>query len=294
MRDGSSIFILADRFDPVLKLKEALTEKLGLMASQQHLIFAGKLLWDELSLDFYKICAGSQIYLLSTNQSRGHRQNAQDLCAQLAQLLDELLAADSGRYLDVIQEIYSIYTNPSVQSQARIDPNAQQLLIRARQTIIHSQRPISRRTTAFLARAQDLALYGCEASGKGLRPAKSLIDDGDTLVTEEDSVLSVTNLQYRKRISSQPLPNAWIFKERISDSRLKAEGTEETWLSTPSDLPSAVDGGLSAESSQEFSHEVEALKGMGFDDEIIILDALAETNGNVQLAAQLLGSYECD
>ena len=39
---------------------------------------------------------------------------------------------------------------------------------------------------------------------------------------------------------------------------------------------------------QKFASQIEILKKMGFDDERNILEALGETNGNVQKAAKIL------
>jgi hypothetical protein len=294
LRDGSSISILADRFETVLKLKEALTDRLGLYPSQQRLIYAGKLLSDGFSLDFYKIHPGSQIYFAPVPQTARVGQNPHQLLCRLIRLLSELPSADSHRYIDIVQEMAVICSNPTVQAQARLDPHVKQLLIDAHEALSLSERPSSRRTEQFVARAQDMIFHPYEISPKGYRAMKATLDTDEPVGEEEDG-LSPTTIQYRKRISNQPLPNAWVAKDRpCYNSALMLLMPTKSSMNSVGTRRSTFECRISPRSRTRLAQGVEVLKKMGFGDETVILEALVETNGNVQLAAQLLQRHACD
>jgi hypothetical protein len=287
LRDGSVISILADRFDTVFDLKERLSEQIGLYASQQRLIYAGKLLCDEMTLNFYKIPAGALLYFMPVVEPRTVGLQPYHLLTELLHLLGELPTADSRRFTDLIQDIRSILANPTLQSTARIDPHTQQLLLDAEETVSTAQRPTSRRTAAFRARVQDLTFDTYDTSLDGMRVLQSMLESDD----DEPETVETTNTRYRKRLAHCPLPNPWVTKDRGKSSVLR---TSALRLSC---LPAGIADGhrhfvKSPTVKSRFSKQVAALKNMGFDDEIGILEALAETNGNVQLAAKLLQNQE--
>jgi hypothetical protein len=156
-----------------------------------------------------------------------------------------------------------------------------------------SQRPTSRRTRQFLARGDDIAFYPYDASPGGFRAMKAMLDSDDSDRDEEGSVPG-TAILYQKKLSDQPLPNAWTDKDPI----LRKSGLR---ISMPTTVRAAVDARKAIfecngfpPSRGQFSRQVEVLKDLGFGDETIILEALAQANGNVQLAAKLLQRHACN
>jgi hypothetical protein len=290
MRDGSTISIVANRFDTVLKLKELLVSDTGLYPSQQRLIYAGKVLSNEMSLDYYNIHTGSQVYFLPTTVSNPVGQRPYQLLSKLLNLLEELPTADSRRFADIINDIREILANSTVQASARIDSDVKQLIVDAQETLSSAKRPTSRRMKLFLAQGQDRALDGYDSQGDGLRAMKSMIGDQ---FNEEEEEPQRTNRRYRKRISNQALPSTWSPQRRDKYSVFHASALRLSLpvsVNLPADqaTPKKVTFESPAGQKSRFLKQLVALKDMGFDDETIILEALTQANGNVQLAAKLL------
>jgi hypothetical protein len=267
-----------------LALKERLADDIGVFPSQQHLVYSGRVLLDEMSLDFYKIRSGSVIYYLPVIQRDFVGQQPLHLLTDLMHLLKELPDADSRRFTDLIVEIRSILANSTLQASARIDPHTKQILLDAEETISTAQRPISRRTRASHARGQDLVLDSYDSSPDGFRTLQSMLEPDPEPIDDANR----TKTRFRKRIGNHPLPNPWVESRNNRYSVFHSSGLRISFrpsIGTPTAARSPI-------ARSRFSKQVAVLKNMGFDDETDILEALAEANGNVQLAAKLLQNHE--
>jgi hypothetical protein len=258
-----------DKFSTVAALKDRICQNSGLSPSQVRLVFSGKLLSNEMSLSFYDIRNGSQIYCVFQSQPI-QRQRPEQLLNRLTSLLDELPEADSRRYTDLVSEIRWIIDNPLVQSLSRIDNSVKSVLSNAEVTLKNTRRPSSRRMRTFRAKVQDSFLDQIDASPDGFRILPSLLESDEP---EERDPPETTRIRPARKICERPLPNPWSKSDRgvLYSSAVR--------MSVASPAVSA---------KARWLKEVALLKGMGFSDEDHILEALCETNGNVQLAAQLL------
>ena len=61
---GRPIDIDIDANDSIQRIKERVEEKEGIPPTQQRLIFGGKALADDKTVDFYKIAAGNTLHLV--------------------------------------------------------------------------------------------------------------------------------------------------------------------------------------------------------------------------------------
>lgn len=61
---GHTLTIDVNPSDQILKIKEAVYDKIGLYPNRQKLIFAGKLLCDDLSLSDYNLAKESTIHMI--------------------------------------------------------------------------------------------------------------------------------------------------------------------------------------------------------------------------------------
>lgn len=115
----------------------------------------------------------------------------------------------------------------------------------------------------------------------------------------------MTNLNYNQTLSRKPLPNPWssskhsknrsifqntalrisvpspaiLFQDEMTPRIKKQNSNMPTFDSSPGQI---------GKPKEQFATEVAVLKKKGFKDEKTIMQALYETNGNVQLAEQLL------
>jgi hypothetical protein len=293
MKDGRVISVESHQYDTVLSVKESLATRTGLYPSQQRLIYAGKILANEMTLGYYGIRTGAQLYFLPVAPTSGQRVRPYELPNKLITLLNELPNADSRRYTDIVREIRAILKNRTVRASARIDPDISDLLEDAEETLATSERPQSGRMKKCLAQVRDQALDTYDCSISGLNAMKALIDDDSDQPEEPQR----TNLRYKKTISNQPLPTPWSTpKSKYSVFQTSALGlSQPTTLRSSAELSArhvSFDSRGCGTEKGKFAQQLAALKNMGFNDEEIILEALVQTNGNVQLAAKLLGNSE--
>jgi hypothetical protein len=184
--------------------------------------------------------------------------------------------------------------HPTVQAVAKIDVDVQQLLEDAENIISSSQRPTSRRTKLFLAHNQDVALDQFDSSPEGLRLMKMVLDEASET---EDDPPSDTNLWYRRVISDRPMPNPWIDRKSRDYSPYHSMMMQLSLPSPPqmSEHSDNWDRTITSKLKVWFSQQMAALKRMGFSDEDVILQALTESKGDVQIAAKLLlNRFFCD
>jgi hypothetical protein len=169
-----------------------------------------------------------------------------------------------------VSEIRWIIDTPLVQSLARIDNSVENVLKKAEATLKNTRRPSSRRMRAFRAKVQDSFLDQIDASPDGFRILPLLLENDES---EEHDPPEATRLRPARKPCERPLPNPW--------------GKSDRGVLYSSAVRMSV-GSSAVSARARWLKEVALLKGMGFSDEDHILEALCETNGNVQLAAQLL------
>jgi hypothetical protein len=254
----------------VSTLKDAISRKSGLYPSQQRLVFHGTVLQNEMSLSYYNITSGSQLYFVALPAPAPPRARPYQLLNRLWPLLDELSSADSQRYLDVVGEIKQIIEDPVIQSLSRIDAAVKDAISDAWGFIEIAQRPVSPKTQTLKARAQDQLLDQFDNSPEGIRILQAAMEE----ISDQDAgpLPEPTRVKYSARISERPLPNPWTAQRR--DGAIYTSGFRLSFGEGSARL--------------KFSREVAVLKHMGFNDEDRIVRALCQTNGNVRLAAQLL------
>ncbi|OHS97213.1 Ubiquitin family protein [Tritrichomonas foetus] len=298
--DGTGFSVEIDKYSTVLSLKENISEKIGYSPEQQRLVFSGQVLKDDMSLSFYKIRDGSQVYMVPAKIKSTSHPRPYQLLNRLLNLLDEFPNVKAEDYTLVIDEINDIINNPVVQSFGRINSDVQQLFKDAQEIIENSERPLSRKTRDFIARSKDAVFDQFDSSPEGFRILQSLVDDSDDF---DPSPPHRTNLKYKSRISARPLPDPWNSKPKkrtvfqnvamrmsVPTAALlfpESPRTEEN-LPLIKGKPPTFDSNFSITLKSKFAEQMVALKKMGFHDEDIMLQALSETNGNVQLAAQIL------
>jgi hypothetical protein len=245
---------------------------------------------NELSLDFYGIRNGSQVYFMPVKQAMPARARPYRLLNRLLALLEELPGADARRYTDIVSEISSVMEHPSVQSMAKIDIDVQQLLEDAESIVSSSQRPQSRRHKLFLARNQDLALDQFDASPEGLHVMKTILDEAN-----DDEFMRIppapTALKYRSTVSDKALPNPWSVRKNKAISPFASASLSlpsGSFRSIGTETFDELEGWMMPRLKTRFSQQLAALKKMGFSDDDVILQALSEAKGDVQMAAKLL------
>jgi hypothetical protein len=291
MSDGRVLEVGASRYQTVFELKESIATVTGIYPAQQSLVFGGKVLVNELSLDFYRIVDGARVFMVAVTPRTSVRQKPYELLQRLVKLLDELPAAESSKFTEIVHEVTSIMENPTVQALSRINDDVQRLLDDAAEILQITERPISWKTVDFVARAQDMLLDQAEACPDKYRVLQAVLDD--RAETEEEELPEITRLDYLGGISEQPLPNPWAqpsSRNIFVNSGLRVSvgsgsyGRKERGAGTSRDATVSFSSGVKS----GFSQQVATLKNMGFSDEKIILQALREANGNVQLAVKLL------
>ena len=300
---GRPFVIRASKNDTVLSVKERITTKTGLFPQQQRLIYKGLILTDELTIGFYGISQNQTLYLAANKNKQQIHQKPEEKLKRLLSLTQQLEIATASKFNEILTEMKELVEDPILKGYSRLDQRAADAIQAAVETMDTIERPQSRQTEQYLAKTTDYALSLVESAPDGLRMLQSIIDDYSS---DDDSSYSnkPTRVEYRPRIMTKPLPPLKGSKSIFQSSAIRTFQTRKEVIHTPrettklyslTDVPefdelheipfgSDYDQTL----SQKFASQVEILKKMGFDDERNILQALGETNGNVQKAAKLL------
>ena len=259
---------------------------------QQHLVFRGTVLRDDLTLAYYNIDCSSKVYLVIIQPRKMERPRPFVMATKLMRLTEELPEADSERYSEIIFEITQIIQDPIFLANARINPEVQTIISEAIEAMETTERPISRKTAEFIARNQDIFFDQFESSPDGLRVFQSILEDSED---EPDQTPQTTHINYTPKIQTKALPNPWRNKETIFQD---CKSLRVSLPSSPPDLrsprrvpnkrPNNRSPILETDLRTKFESQLTTLKLMGFKDENVILKALSETNGNVQKAARIL------
>jgi hypothetical protein len=265
-----------DRFSTVLGLKELIASACGLCPFQQRLVFAGQLLEDEMSLDFYQITNNSRVYLLPIRQSR---ENPRFHLTRLTALISEASASDCRTARAAVAGIKSLLDNPVLVALSRIDDTVKSTLEEADVIVNGFESRRSPDTSDVQARAQDQLMSQFDTSPEGFRAMVSLLESNSE--SDEERFADPTRIQPAVRICERPLPTPWASKKKSvlyrSALRVSVGAREAPRKSVTFGIAKA-----------KFPQQMAVLKDMGFSDEDRIMQALCETNGNVQLAAKRL------
>lgn len=303
--DGSEFRVTLMKTDRVYTLKEKISSELGLTPEQQSLVYRAKVLADDLSLSYYGIHDGSIVFLVPKKSARQSRPLPSQLVSRLFALLDSLPEVSSTQYQITVNEINELLKNPILKSASRINPEIQQILDDAEQTVKNSERPLSEKTIQFVAKNQDIAMAQFEASPDGYRILQSVMEEEQ--IEDEGTIPEYTNIQYPKRLNDRPLPNCW---KKDSVFQMAAKNISNYQYSTPTYIDYhqqqyhyswenqignypyqyGKKDGSTSRLKEKFATQLKLLKNMGFSDEEGILQALSESDGNVQKAVFILRS----
>jgi hypothetical protein len=286
LRAGTSWLTLdTDRYETVYSLKELIADRSGVPASQQRLVYGGKILVNEMSLYYYGITDGSHVYYVPGPRPPPSRPRPSCILNKLWSLTHELPGADSRRFTEIVLLIREILEDPTVRARSKIDPRLRENLEKAEELITKAERPVSRRTQDFEARNQDVLLDQFDSTPEGFSMMRALVENSSESDDEEQP--EPTRVKFVRRISERPLPNPWASKSgrvlcnagmRVSVGSMTCEPRSSRRVTFENRAPSRG----------RYSEALEVLKAMGFKDEDVILQALREADGNIQRAAQLL------
>jgi hypothetical protein len=286
LRDGDPwLSVDADRYATVYSLKESISARSGVEMSQQRLVYSGKVLVNEMSLYHYGITDGSRVYYVPAPRAGLSRPRPNSILNRLWSLTHELPVVDSRRFSEVVLLIREVLDDPAVRARAKIDARLKDALDKAEETVTKTERPISRRTQDFEARNQDLLLDQFDSTPEGFCMMRSLAENESE--SDEEELPEPTRIRFVRQISERPLPVPWASKggQVLRNAGLRVAAglmTREPRSGRRVTFESR------AQSGGTYSEAVEVLKARGFRDEDVILQALRETDGNIQHAAQLL------
>ena len=300
--------IRASKSDTIQSIKERITTKTGLYPYQQRLIYKGMVLTDELTIGFYGISQNQTLYLAPIKNKQLVNQKPEEKLRKLVTLMQQLDVASPYKFNEIVNEMKELVEDPILKGYARLDQRVADAIQSANDLMDSVDRPQSRQAEQYLARTTDYALSLVESAPDGLRMLQSIIDDYSS--DEEPSYNNKpTHIEYRPRIMSKPLPPLKGTKSIFQSSAYRTLQTRKEFTRTPRDCKISPSISLTDSHefdefldipfhndsnenlSQKFASQVEILKKMGFDDERNILQALGETNGNVQKAAKLLQNW---
>ena len=305
--------------DRVLDLKQKVMEITNFLPEQQRLVFAGRVLNDELSLSFYKIINGSSIYIVPKKLEKNTIKNPKLIIAHAKSLLSEVSTANKTRASQIHEELREIITDPVLNAFIPLSNEAANVIEEARQELEYQAEEASEENTRCIAQQADTALNQIEGSYDGLRVLQQLYDDDDSNDGESKSGLYKTiDEEEEDELSDDYCDDGLLTDavsydeptlipkkpERISELPLPMMRNQSIQSTLPFILPTgeAFNYELSNDDfwcendfkkyvMQKYSQQVAILKKMGFDDEQNIIQALSETNGNVQLASQILRNH---
>ncbi|OHT02058.1 hypothetical protein TRFO_30935 [Tritrichomonas foetus] len=161
------------------ELRTNIADKTGLQLEHLKLIFSGKVLVDEMTLNFYNITNGSLIYVASMKSDINRKVRPSMLLNQLYQLVSSLVSNPNQNRAVLMSEISELIENPVLQSYARIDRNAHKLIDEALR-VLESVAATPVTNYEIIARLNDLALMQYEAYPEGINSLQeTMISDNE-------------------------------------------------------------------------------------------------------------------
>ena len=272
-------------------LKELVWKETGFLPNQITLVFSGSVLSDMMTLSYYGIHGGSAVYMVPKKDSKlTVRKNPKLMIQELKSLIDNLHRASVMKYREIIEDIRLLITDSALLAYCAISSEAKEAINQANFELENFQHPFGDETARSTAESTDATCRFIESSPDGLRFLQSILEDDieeEVLEIEEFAFDCPTRIDYQLKISVTPLPTLmfptiYTQNQVIGTSNSRSESIplndDDFWSET--DYKRYL--------KTKFAKQVAALKQMGFDDEQIILQALGETNGNVQMAMQIL------
>ncbi|EAY04280.1 Ubiquitin family protein [Trichomonas vaginalis G3] len=271
--------------DTVNTVKELLVEKTSLQPNQMRLVFAGKVLSDEITLQFYEIVDGSKLYLVPDRNAMKTRQNPKQMIIELRALIKESQVAHPSTLRRILRQLKELISNSLLLSFASISSEAFEAIEDAQSEIEKIERVVNDESSQYLAQTADSTITQIESTSDGLRTLQAIYNDGmyDMENHEEYIPFEITIIpDPTEAPSEEPLPS--LYNDRLIDN-----------TSTISQIPENYDEDYDNSKlynrnliRQKYAQQVAILKQMGFVDEQFILQALGESNGNIQMAVQIL------
>lgn len=274
------ITLSMDIKDIVLSIKQQIMPITGLKVDQQHIIFNGKLLENEMTLGYYMIHDNATLTLLSVRKKEEFKTRPSVFMKRLSDLIEKTNRFPSA---ELIQELSELVEDPVLCSYSKFNKKAKKLIEDAIVLIENFDISMSLKTAQAIASYQDLTITQYESTLDGLRYLQEQMASDEL---EEDIIHydMPTNLSYEKKLSTAPLPKCWGTKPTFPFGDFNME-FDEQGRPTGRDI---ADGDMMNPLKQKFARQIQVLKKMGFTDEEVILMALNETSGNVPQAARIL------
>jgi hypothetical protein len=242
-------------------LYTAIGTHFSVQPEQFAVIAHGQLLCYGFSVAYYDIPNHSILYSVGVKSAARIRANPVGLVEVLRHSVHDYALSRGPSQVAIANEIRDLIHNPILQSYARIDPEAKQLIDDAVMVVGYDRSRSNSCSDSVVAAMNDLILNQLELSKGGI----SFMEKGYRR-SQNAPFIQIdlpANVDYTAAISEEELPIWWTEEPSSADSK-KLHGTET------------------------FSKQLRVLKRMGFADEAVILMALRETAGNVPRAAKFL------
>jgi hypothetical protein len=250
-----------DVLSSISNLRTSIACSLSLRQDEFRLVSNGQVLCDEFSVCYYDILNHSIVRVVPVKPPAHEKVRPLALVDALQVRINEYRMARGLRQAEIATELSDILNNPVLQSYARINHSAKEVIDDALSIIELSQSPSVSKTDFLMAAMSDIMLNQTEFTREGL----PLLSRGDSRAESLTRVDLIARLDYEPSISETPLPICWAHERE----RLHLD---------PRRLPM----------KDLFAKQVRVLKRMGFADEAAIQMALRETAGNVNRAAKFL------
>ena len=308
-KDRKDLKVRASIFETVLDLKLKIEVETNFNSDQQKVVFKGKILENSFTLGYYGITNDSIIFLVLTPMKNPTMSNPRTLIQRIKTLLAELKTATHLKRTKILAEIKEILEKPTLIAFLSFSKDAADIAKEASEEIKTFSAETETEKSQLLAQQTDIALNQIEGSSDGLRTLQHFYeeeleeneseyaiyaDDGE----EEDfEYLSIPFNQPSfptiipdkpSKIPKQPLPT---LSQPISMLNAIPFSYNQQPLTTRYDLYNDdfwSEKDMKKYMKQKYSQQIAILKYLGFEDEQNIIKALGETNGNVQLAYQIL------
>lgn len=272
--------------DTVITVKELLVEQTTLQPKQMRLVFAGKVLNDEITLSFYRITNGSVLYLAPIKNAIKIRQNPKQMVIQLKTLLAESQKALPVSLKRISRQMKELISNKLLLSFASISSEAYEVIEQAQVEIEKIERLINDESAKYLAQAADSTIIQIEATSDGLRALQAIYNEGLIVEKKKEDFtqLDLTIIpEPAAGPSETPLP--MIYSDRSVDYYYTSVSSSNDSEDEDNEIEHVRNRSTI---KQKYAQQIEILKSMGYSDEQYILQALGESNGNIQLAVQIL------
>ena len=309
-KDSKDVEVRISQHSTILNLKEKIENEIHCFVEQQKLIFRGKILNNDLSLGYYGISNNSIIYIVITPEKIHNVSNPRFLIEKVKTLLQQIKSTKIHKRTKIVSEIKEILEKPTMIAFISFSKEAAEIAKEATEQIKMYYVEPEVEKSQLLAQQTDISLNQIEASSDGLRTLQHFYEEeledteikyaiyADDAEEEEYEYLTIplNSPSYPtivpekpKEISHTPLPalsQPISMFNPFSYTNFGQQSTNTRYDLYNDDFWSEKD--MKKYMKQKYSQQIAILKYLGFEDEQNIIKALGETNGNVQLAYQIL------